>query len=165
MSGYEEGCARAARRPTTACRAAIYAALVPAPSTDKERDAAKSFVTKLAAFKPDPAVLEEASDHIRQSSSRAHPQLVQGQQAVQQRHCRGPEPEMESDGEKSIRIPHLQCPPNRFIPSTRRPTRATIHPRILLTSQTYKSPGYRISEYPGLDRSRDWGRHLPGGEK
>ena len=36
------------------------------------------------------------------ASSRAHPQLVQGQEAVQQRHCRGLEPEMESDGEKSI---------------------------------------------------------------
>ena len=69
------------------------------------------------------------------ASSRAHPQLVQGQEAVQQRHCRGLEPEMESDGEKSIRIPHLQGTANRFIPSAWRFTRATIHPRILLTSR------------------------------
>ena len=57
-----------ARRPTTASRAAIYAALVPAPNCDEERSDAATFVTKLAAFKPDAGVVREAGDHI----SRAH---------------------------------------------------------------------------------------------
>ena len=55
-----------ARRPNTASRAAIYAALVPAPSTDEEREEAASFVTKLAAFKPDAMIVDEAVERIRQ---------------------------------------------------------------------------------------------------
>ena len=54
-----------ARRPTTASRAAIYAALVPAPNSDGERAEAAQFVAKLAAFKPDPRVVNEASARIR----------------------------------------------------------------------------------------------------
>ena len=53
-----------ARRPNTASRAAIYATLVPAPSTDEEREEAASFVARLAAFKPDPEVINEARDRI-----------------------------------------------------------------------------------------------------
>lgn len=53
-----------ARRPTTACRAAIYAALVSAPNSDEERNEATSFVAKLAAFKPELKVLNEARDRI-----------------------------------------------------------------------------------------------------
>ena len=53
-----------ARRPITACRAAIYATLVPAPSNDSEREEAGAFVTKLAAFDPCPKVLSEARDRV-----------------------------------------------------------------------------------------------------
>ena len=53
-----------ARRPITACRAAIYAALVPAPSTDEEREEAASFIAKLAAFKPASEVVSVAKDRI-----------------------------------------------------------------------------------------------------
>ena len=65
-----------ARRPITACRAAIYAALVPAPSTDEEREEAASFVTKLAAFKPDPKVVKKASDRIRKSHEGEAPKIL-----------------------------------------------------------------------------------------
>lgn len=54
-----------ARRPITACRAAIYAALTPAPYTDAERDQAASFVSKLAAYQPDPRTVSEARERIR----------------------------------------------------------------------------------------------------
>ena len=65
-----------ARRPITACRAAIYAALVPAPSTDEEREKATSFVTKLAAFKHDPKVVKKASDRIRKSHEGKAPKIL-----------------------------------------------------------------------------------------
>ena len=54
-----------ARRPITACRAAIYAALVPAPRTDAEREDAASFVANLATYKPDEKIVTEASARIR----------------------------------------------------------------------------------------------------
>ena len=44
-----------ARRPITASRAAIYAALVPAPRSDDERKEAANFVASLAAYEPDAA--------------------------------------------------------------------------------------------------------------
>ena len=54
-----------ARRPITASRAAIYAALVPAPNSDAERDKAKDFVAKLAAYEPEAATVGEARERIR----------------------------------------------------------------------------------------------------
>ena len=54
-----------ARRPITACRAAIYAALAPAPRTDSERDKASDFVAKLAAYKPAPKTISEARQRIK----------------------------------------------------------------------------------------------------
>ena len=65
-----------ARRPITASRAAIYAALVPAPSTDHERREAASFVTKLVAFKPDPEVVKEAGNHIRKAHGGKAPKIL-----------------------------------------------------------------------------------------
>ncbi len=65
-----------ARRPTTASRAAIYAALVPAPSTGEEREEAASFITKLAAFKPAPEIVNEASDRIRKSHEGKAPKIL-----------------------------------------------------------------------------------------
>ena len=53
-----------ARRPNTASRAAIYAALVPAPQSEVEREAAARFVEKLAVFNVDRSVLAEARDAI-----------------------------------------------------------------------------------------------------
>ena len=54
-----------ARRPITACRAAVYAALAPAPRTDVEREEAASFVAKLAAYKPNPEAVAEARERIK----------------------------------------------------------------------------------------------------
>ena len=54
-----------ARRPTTASRAAIYAALTPAPTSDDEREEAAAFVARLAAYEPSDAVIVEASEQIR----------------------------------------------------------------------------------------------------
>jgi len=65
-----------ARRPTTASRAAIYAALVPAPTSEEERDDAASFVTKLAAFRPDPKVIEEATERIRSHHGGQAPKVL-----------------------------------------------------------------------------------------
>ena len=54
-----------ARRPTTASRAAVYAALVPAPTSDGEREEAAAFVAKLAVYEPSTAVVAEATEQIR----------------------------------------------------------------------------------------------------
>ena len=54
-----------ARRPITASRAAIYAALVPAPRSDDERKEAANFVARLAAYEPDAATVGEAGKRIR----------------------------------------------------------------------------------------------------
>jgi putative DNA methylase len=53
-----------ARRPVTASRAAIYAALVGAPGSDAERLEAAGFVERLAAFSVDPNTLTIARDAI-----------------------------------------------------------------------------------------------------
>ena len=65
-----------ARRPTTASRAAIYAALVPAPRSGDERQDAASFVTRLAAFKPDPEIVEEAGARIRKAHGGRTPKVL-----------------------------------------------------------------------------------------
>lgn len=65
-----------ARRPITACRAAIYAALAPAPRTDAEREEAATFVGKLAAYKPDSATVSEARDRIRESHGGRAPKVL-----------------------------------------------------------------------------------------
>ena len=54
-----------ARRPITASRAAVYAALVPAPRNEAERKDSASFVTKLAAYRPAEQVVSEAGERIR----------------------------------------------------------------------------------------------------
>ena len=65
-----------ARRPTTACRAAVYAALVPAPRTDAEREDAASFVADLAAYKPDEKIVTEASARIRKLHGGEAPKIL-----------------------------------------------------------------------------------------
>ena len=65
-----------ARRPTTASRAAIYAALVPALRSGDERRDAASFVTRLAAFKPEPEIVEEAGDRIRKAHGGRTPKVL-----------------------------------------------------------------------------------------
>ena len=65
-----------ARRPTTASRAAIYAALVPAPNSGGERADAASFVKRLAAFKPDPGAVREAGDRIRKAHGGRAPKVL-----------------------------------------------------------------------------------------
>lgn len=54
-----------ARRPITASRAAIYAALVAAPKNDDEREEAAKFVTQLAAYDVTPQSLTRAVADIR----------------------------------------------------------------------------------------------------
>ena len=65
-----------ARRPITACRAAIYATLAPAPRTDKEREEAASFVAKLAAYKPNADRVSEARDRIQELHGGREPKVL-----------------------------------------------------------------------------------------
>ena len=65
-----------ARRPITASRAAVYAALVPAPKSDAEREKAGSFVARLAEYEPDPAVVGEARERIRASHGGRGPKVL-----------------------------------------------------------------------------------------
>ncbi len=65
-----------ARRPITASRAAVYAALVPAPKSDAEREKAGSFVARLAAYEPDPTVVSEARERIRAAHGGRGPKVL-----------------------------------------------------------------------------------------
>ncbi len=65
-----------ARRPTTACRASIYAALAPAPCTDAERDEAASFVANLAAYNPDSDTVSKARKKIRELNGGRSPKVL-----------------------------------------------------------------------------------------
>lgn len=65
-----------ARRPITACRAAIYAALSRAPRTDSEREEAASFVAKLAAYKPDSTTVSEARQRIKEQHGGQSPKVL-----------------------------------------------------------------------------------------
>ena len=65
-----------ARRPITACRAAVYATLAPAPRTDEEREEAASFVAKLAAYKPSADRVSEARDRIRKLHGGRAPKVL-----------------------------------------------------------------------------------------
>ena len=65
-----------ARRPTTVSRAAIYAALVSGPRSGDERAEAAAFVRRLAAFKPDPAIVAEAGDRIRKAHGGRTPKVL-----------------------------------------------------------------------------------------
>lgn len=65
-----------ARRPITACRAAIYAALVPAPRSDSEREEAASFVANLAAYQPRASVVTKAHETIRKLHGGRTPKVL-----------------------------------------------------------------------------------------
>ncbi len=65
-----------ARRPITACRAAVYAALAPAPRTDVEREEAASFVARLAAYQPNPATVSDARERIRELHGGRAPKVL-----------------------------------------------------------------------------------------
>ena len=65
-----------ARRPISACRAAIYAALTPAPRSSAERDEAASFVAKLAAYKPAPGVVATARKQIKELNGGQPPKVL-----------------------------------------------------------------------------------------
>ena len=65
-----------ARRPITACRAAIYSALVPAPRTEDEREDAAAFVAELAAYKFDPEKVSEACEGIKMLHSGQAPKVL-----------------------------------------------------------------------------------------
>jgi putative DNA methylase len=53
-----------ARRPLAACRAAIYASLVPAPKEKNGRGPKSAFIQKLCKYQPDPYTVKEAIKHI-----------------------------------------------------------------------------------------------------
>ena len=65
-----------ARRPITACRAAIYAALAPAPRDDEERERAASFVAKLASYATDPQTVSEAAARIKAEHGGRAPKVL-----------------------------------------------------------------------------------------
>ena len=65
-----------ARRPITACRAAIYATLVRGPRTEDERDDAASFVAEMAAYKPDPNTISEARERIKELHGAQAPKIL-----------------------------------------------------------------------------------------
>ena len=65
-----------ARRPITACRASIYAALAPAPHTDAERDEAASFVAALAAYQPDSGAVPTARKRIKELNGGHAPKVL-----------------------------------------------------------------------------------------
>ena len=65
-----------ARRPITAMRAAIYAALAPAPRSGKERKEAADFVGRLAAYRPDPKDVTQAATRIRELHGGRAPKVL-----------------------------------------------------------------------------------------
>ncbi len=65
-----------ARRPITASRAAIYAALVAAPKNDKEREEAAKFVTQLASYEVTPQSLTRAIAEIRANHEGRKPKVL-----------------------------------------------------------------------------------------
>lgn len=65
-----------ARRPITASRAALYAAMVSAPATEADREGAARFVEKLANFDVDPGVLAQARDAIAAKHGGQHPKVL-----------------------------------------------------------------------------------------
>jgi putative DNA methylase len=65
-----------ARRPITACRAAIYAALVPAPKGAHGRERASKFVIALANFNAGPGIIAEAAAQIRAANGGKAPKVL-----------------------------------------------------------------------------------------
>ena len=65
-----------ARRPITACRAAIYAALAPAPRDDEEREGAASFIARLASYSPDPKTVADAATRIKAEHDERAPKVL-----------------------------------------------------------------------------------------
>lgn len=53
-----------ARRPLVACRAAVYASLVPAPKEKNGRGPKSAFIQRLCKYPSDPSVIKEAIKHI-----------------------------------------------------------------------------------------------------
>lgn len=65
-----------ARRPITASRAAVYAALVPASTSPAEREEAARFVEKLASFDVEPGILARARDAIAAKHGGRSPKVL-----------------------------------------------------------------------------------------
>lgn len=65
-----------ARRPITACRAAIYAALTPAPRDDEKRQDAASFVARLASYAPGPQTVSDAATRIKANHGGRAPKVL-----------------------------------------------------------------------------------------
>ena len=65
-----------ARRPITACRAAIYATLVPAPRDACERDKAAAFVAGLASYAPGTETVSEAAARIKKLHGGRAPKIL-----------------------------------------------------------------------------------------
>ena len=65
-----------ARRPITACRAAIYATLVAAPNNDRDREAAAAFVASLASYEPSPKIVSTAATRISERHGGRAPKVL-----------------------------------------------------------------------------------------
>ncbi len=64
------------RKPITAMRAAIYAALAPMPRSDEEREEAAGFVGQLAAYRPEPETVSKAAVRIRELNGGRAPKVL-----------------------------------------------------------------------------------------
>lgn len=65
-----------ARRPLSASRAAIYAALVPAPKSEAERERASKFLARLAVYDVAVGDVAEATAHIRAAHAERIPKVL-----------------------------------------------------------------------------------------
>jgi len=59
-----------ARRPLVACRAAVYASLVPAPKEKNGRGPKSKFIQRLCKYPPDPSDIKEAIKHIYEAHAK-----------------------------------------------------------------------------------------------
>jgi len=65
-----------ARRPLAACRAAIYASLVPAPSSPEDRDQKSRFLAELSSWGASKTLIEKARSDIRAANRGRIPRVL-----------------------------------------------------------------------------------------
>jgi len=79
----------------------------------------------------------QANGPHHSQAPRVDPQLVQGQEAVLQRHCRGLELPHQTDLQKSLRLSHARCRGNCPVSHAGRTSPTKTRPKILLKRQFY----------------------------
>ncbi len=65
-----------ARRPLAACRAAIYASLVPAPSSQEDRDRKSRLLAELCSWGASKALIDRARNDIQAASHGRRPRVL-----------------------------------------------------------------------------------------